>query len=110
MPVIKSAIKKLRKDRKLEKQNDVVRDNLRKAIKKAEKEMSATAVQAAFSLIDRAVKKNLLHKNRAARIKSRLSKTVKGTPAKKATPAKKTTVKAKAPATKAKAPKKAAAK
>ena len=73
MPVIKSAIKKLRKDRNREKRNDVFRAELDKTLKNAKKTKTAKAVSAAVSIVDRAVKKKLLHKNRAARIKSSLS-------------------------------------
>ncbi len=74
MPVIKSAIKKLRRDRKVTRANNSFRGTLDSALRKARKEKTAKAVSAAVSLVDRAVKKNLMHKNRAARIKSALSK------------------------------------
>jgi len=86
MPVIKSAIKKLRKDRKREKVNDEFREGLDRAIRNAKKVKSSKAVSAAVSIIDRAVKNNLMHQNRAARIKSALSKLAK--PAKAAERAK----------------------
>jgi small subunit ribosomal protein S20 len=74
MPVIKSAIKKLRRDRKREKINDAFRYKLDRAINEAKKKKSAASVSAAFSLIDKAVKNDVIHKNRAARIKTSLSK------------------------------------
>ncbi len=74
MPVIKSAIKKLRKDRKRERENDAFRNELDKTVKEAKKLKTSKAVSSASSILDRAVKKNLLHKNRAARIKSSLAK------------------------------------
>lgn len=74
MPVIKSAIKKLRKDKRHEKENNKFRNKLDKAIREAKKLKSAKSVNAAFSLIDRGTKKNILHKNRAARLKSSLAK------------------------------------
>lgn len=74
MPVIKSAIKKLRKDRKREIKNDKFRNDLNAAVKSAKKLKSGAAVTKAFSVVDKAVKKNLLHKNKAARVKSALSK------------------------------------
>ena len=77
MPVIKSAIKKLRRDKVREKRNDVFRSNLEKAIRLAKKTKSAKTVSQAVSLVDHAVKKNIMHKNRAARIKSTLSKLAK---------------------------------
>ena len=77
MPVIKSAIKKLRRDRKVTRANNLFRASLNHALKTANKQKTAKAVSAAVSLVDHAVKKNLMHKNRAARIKSALSKLVK---------------------------------
>lgn len=74
VPVIKSAIKKLRKDIKREKNNDLFREKLSRALKSAKKLKSSKNVKEASSLVDRAVKKNLIHKNKAARIKSGLSK------------------------------------
>lgn len=79
MPVIKSAIKKLRRDRKKEKQNDFFRKNLDKALRIAEKEKSASKIKDAVSILDKGVKKNLMHKNKAARIKSRLTKLASAT-------------------------------
>lgn len=76
MPVIKSAIKKLRKDKKREKENNAFRNNVEQAIKKAKKGKTVKLVSEAFSLLDKSVKKNLLHKNKAARVKSALSKLI----------------------------------
>lgn len=77
MPVIKSAIKKQRQDKVTEKRNDAFRKNLSDAIKKAGKTKSVKDVKLAVSLVDKSVKKNLTHKNKAARVKSRLSKLAK---------------------------------
>lgn len=74
MPVIKSAIKKLRKDRKREKVNDVFREAMDKAIKAAKKTPTQKTASLAFSVIDKAVKNHLLHKNKAARMKSGITK------------------------------------
>ncbi len=77
MPVIKSAKKKLRQDRKKEKLNNVLRNSLKKALKEAEKSKNSEKIKAAVVLIDKSVKKGLMHKNKAARNKSRLSKLAK---------------------------------
>ena len=77
MPVIKSAIKKQRQDKVTEKSNDTFRKNLSDAIKKAGKTKAAKDIVIAISLMDKSVKKNLTHKNKAARVKSRLSKLAK---------------------------------
>ena len=74
MPVIKSAIKKLRKDKRRTIANDVFRTTLSNAIRKATKSKKAVDIQNAFSLVDKASKKHLMHANRASRIKSRLAK------------------------------------
>lgn len=74
MPVIKSAKKKLRQDRKREKANNLLRNSLKKAIKDAQKSKTAEKVRKAVILVDKAVKKGLIHKNKAARIKSEFSK------------------------------------
>lgn len=73
MPVIKSAIKKLRRDKKREKENAEFMLNLEKALKAAKKTKGAKDISHAFSLADKAVKKHLVHKNKAARLKSSLS-------------------------------------
>ncbi len=76
MPVTKSAIKTLRKERRKEKINDSFREALAKSLKQAKKLKSTEIVKKAISLTDKAVKKKLIHKNKAARIKSGLSKLV----------------------------------
>lgn len=83
MPIIKSAIKKLRKDRKREKENDARKAALESAIRIARK--SGSKINEAYSVIDRAVKRNIIHKNRAARIKASLSKLARPSPSKKTT-------------------------
>lgn len=83
MPVIKSAIKKLRKDKKRQAENDKFRLNLEKAIKKVKKETSQKTLKSAMSFIDKATKKNIFHKNKAARLKSQLAKLIRVTPVSK---------------------------
>ena len=77
MPILKSAIKKLRQDKKRTKVNKVYRENLRQAVKQARKEKTAKAVKLAYSALDKAAKQKVIHKNKAARLKSRLMKLVK---------------------------------
>lgn len=79
MPVTKSARKKLRKDKNREKVNNLLRKDLKTAISGAQKAKTAEKVRKAVSLVDKAVKNNFIHKNKAARIKSRLSKLAKPT-------------------------------
>lgn len=77
MPVIKSAKKKLRKDKIRTKKNKAVLDLVKKSVKNAQKIKSEKAIRDAVIAIDKSVKNKLIHKNKAARIKSRLSKLIK---------------------------------
>lgn len=78
MPVIKSAIKKLRKDRALELRNDEFRAQLKDTLRKVRKNTSDLSVlQEAYSVVDKAAKKNLIHKNKAARMKAQIAKTIR---------------------------------
>ena len=97
MPLIKSAKKKLRKDIKRADRNSKTRVMLSKALKSAVKKPTAESVKSAIKLADKAAKNKIIHKNKAARIKSRLSKLVKPTAKKEASPkpVKKTPSKAK---------------
>ena len=74
MPILKSAIKKLKQDKKRTRVNKVYRENLRRAVKLARKEKSAKAVKLAYSALDKAAQQKVIHKNKAARLKSRLMK------------------------------------
>lgn len=74
MPLIKSAIKKMRKDKVRTQRNKKRELELKKLIKQARKEKSAKSLTAVYSALDKAAKLNLIHKNKASRLKSRLSK------------------------------------
>ena len=74
MPAIKSAKKKLRADKKRESANKKIGAFVKLSIKKAERKPTPKSIQEAFSIIDKGVKKNIIHKNKASRLKSRLSK------------------------------------
>lgn len=82
MPVIKSAIKKLRQDRKREKKNDALRASLKSAISQAKKTKSGKSVAQAVAVVDKASKNKIIHSNKAARLKSNLTKLAKPTAAK----------------------------
>jgi small subunit ribosomal protein S20 len=79
MPIIKSSIKDLRRTERRSARNRAalgkLRSNLKRtkgAIAAGEKEAAVQAMQAAIPVIDRAPGKGILHKNAAARQKSRL--------------------------------------
>jgi len=82
MPVTKSAKKKLRKDKKREADNKRVKSLLVKLIKQAAKNPTTENVRKAVKTLDLSAKKKIIHANKAARIKSKLSKIAK--PANKA--------------------------
>ena len=80
MPRIKSAKKRMRQSASAAARNRTQRSQLRGAIKKvraAAAEDAAAAYAAAVKVIDRAGRKNLIHRNAAARQKSRLAKLLK---------------------------------
>ena len=74
MPVTKQARKKLRKDRKREIKNDSLRASFKKAVKNTKKSPTVKKLSEATKTIDKAAKKNIIHKNKAARLKSRLAR------------------------------------
>lgn len=74
MPLIKSAIKKVRKDKVRTARNQQRELALKTLIKKARLAKSAPNLKAVYSALDKAVKTRLIHKNKAARLKSRLAK------------------------------------
>jgi len=73
MPNIKSAKKKLRQDAKKAKRNMTYKKTLAKTMKNMGK-MKSKDLSKAFSTIDKAAKKGVIHKNKAARLKSRISR------------------------------------
>ena len=81
MPNIKSAKKRVRSNGRRAVANTYISSSMKTAIKKFEKsvkeqnkENANNNLNIAFQRVDKAVKANLVHKNKAARIKSRLSK------------------------------------
>lgn len=76
MPIIKSAIKKVRKDKQRTKKNNERSTALKALLKKARNSKTAKDLQAVYSALDKAAKVNLIHPNKSARLKSRLSKSL----------------------------------
>lgn len=95
MPVTKQAIKKVRQDRRKSVFNLLRKDAYKKAVKDFLKGPSDATLKAAYSSLDLAAKTNLIHKKKASRLKSRLSKKMpkKAATAPKATTGKKITKK-----------------
>lgn len=78
MPRIASAKKNMRKSRAATARNRAQRSALRTALKSAKATASSAEDKAkAVTLLDRAARKGLIHKNAAARQKSKLAKAAK---------------------------------
>ena len=94
MPLIKSAQKKMRKDKKLTVHNAVIKSRLKDLLKKARRNPSPDSLKELQSARDKAVKTKFIKANKASRLKSRVSKlTEPVTQTKKASPKKKAPVK-----------------
>lgn len=74
MPIIRSALKKVRKDKVRTARNSKRENALKSLIKKARTTKSAKDLKTVFSALDKAAKVKLIHPNKSARLKSRLSK------------------------------------
>lgn len=74
MPVTKTAKRALRGSKNKESFNKLIISKLEVAIRQAKIGKTNSKVISAISLTDRASKKKVIHKNKAARIKSQLSK------------------------------------
>lgn len=73
MPNIKSAKKKVKQDKKRTARNESYLRSVKNLMKSLFSGGKAD-VKKAYSAIDKAAKKKVIHKNRAARLKSRVSK------------------------------------
>lgn len=80
MPIIKAAIKHLRKSEKQRKVNRATKERLHQTMKTLKKlaaekkfDEARSKLPEATSLIDKAAKRNIIHANNAARKKSALS-------------------------------------
>ena len=83
MPIIKSAIKKMKQDVKKNRRNNVYRNRLVTRMKELEKAVHdkqldklPELLKDVYSIIDTASKKNLIKKNNASRKKSRMARIV----------------------------------
>jgi len=74
MPVLPHAKKALRVSQRKAEYNRRVKSQLRNAIKQFRRSPDEAGLKLVYSKIDLALKGNILHHNKAARLKSRLSK------------------------------------
>ena len=81
MPVTRTAKRALRGSKNKGEVNKLLVKRLEIAVRLAKKAKSEKEIVSAVSLADRAAKKHIIHKNKASRIKSQLSKLI---PSKKA--------------------------
>lgn len=110
MPIIKSAIKRMKQTTKRRERNVELKRNIKEAVKAFLAKPSAKTLSQAQSQLDTAVKKNLLKKNTVARRKAQLSKVAKDAGVKlEKNSAKKPAAKTAAKTTAKKAPAKATA-
>jgi small subunit ribosomal protein S20 len=77
MPKIKSAIKKMHQAEKKGAANRQAKNVIKTLLDDFKKKPSKKGFSALSSKLDKGVKTNLLHKNKSARLKSRLSKLLK---------------------------------
>lgn len=104
MPIIKSAKKRVKVTKKATIRNSKTKRSLREAFKAFGKKTDAKGHSAAQSNLDKAVKKGLVHKNKAARLKKQLSAKAKAAGVKPTATAKKAAAKPAAKKTVAKKP------
>ncbi len=83
MPTTKSAMKAVRQSLRRRTRNLVTKDKFKSAVKEVKKLIAAgkkteaiEAMKKAMSALDKAAKKNVIHKNTASRKKSRLAKSI----------------------------------
>lgn len=80
----KSAKKRIRSNQRKHDRNQMYRSQVKTAVKKAEQSIfggspDTETIRAAISTLDKAAVKGIIHKNNAARRKSRLMKKLKAT-------------------------------
>lgn len=83
MPNIKSAAKAMRQSIRRRVRNIKTKDKFKAAVKEAKKLIAASkkseameALKKAMSTLDKAVKTNVIHKNKSSRLKSRIAKSL----------------------------------
>lgn len=77
MPISLSAKKSLRKSLKNHKDNVLFKNKLKSSVKSFLAKPNSESLKKVYSILDKAVKKGLFHKNKTARLKSNFSKKVK---------------------------------
>lgn len=78
MPISLSAKKSLRKSIKNRKVNVLFKVKLKKTIKNFLAKPSNDGLKEVYSILDKAIKQNVFHKNKVARLKASYSKKIEG--------------------------------
>lgn len=76
MPITKQAAKKMRHDHNRTTQTMQARESLRTLVKAMRKAPTAKMLSKVFSSLDKAAKRNIIHANKAARLKGNLAKLI----------------------------------
>jgi len=76
VPKTKSAKKALRVSERRKKYNLQFKQKIKALIKEIKKDTKKNNFEAIASILDKAASKNVIHKNKAARLKSRLSRLI----------------------------------
>lgn len=74
MPILPNAKKALRASQRKQKVNQKIRSRVKNTRKKLELEPTQENLEAYYSAVDKAVKKNVYHANKGARLKSQAAK------------------------------------
>jgi len=77
MPISLSAKKSLRKSLKNNRDNVLFKTKLKLSVKKFLAKPTADSFKEAVSIVDKAVKKGLFHKNKSSRLKAKFAKQLK---------------------------------
>jgi small subunit ribosomal protein S20 len=76
LPTHKSAEKRLRQSQAANIRNRAIKSQIKTSIKKVEASFDEKELKKTTSLLDKAARKRVIHKNQASRVKSRLTKLV----------------------------------
>lgn len=74
MPIIRSAAKKLRQSKTHALRNRATKAGVKEILDAFRKKPTAAGLNKVVSSLDKAAKTNIIHKNKASRLKSRLAK------------------------------------
>lgn len=77
MPILKNAKKALRSSLRKTVMNQRVKSRLKTAVDKAKSTPSGDTVSQAYSAVDKALKRHIVHRNKAARLKAQISRLLK---------------------------------